>query len=350
MNPAEGMLRRVDVLQQRYRPAAFLFGVVKKYGDDNGGTLVTNIAYSGFVAVFPLLLVLVSGLGLVLAGDPHLRDQLINSAYSRFPVVGNQLHSNIHSLRRSSTIGLIVGLVVLIWGSQGVAQSGLYAMAEVWNVPGAVRPGYLKRLGRSLGFLAVMAIGLVVTTFLTGFSTFGRHNVLLGYLAVALGALVNIGQFYLAFRVLTPKQVSHRRLVPGAVVGGIGWTILQALGGYLVGHQLKGASATYGTFAFVLALLAWIYLGAELAVYSAEVNVVVADRLWPRGLVHPPLTEADQRSLSRQATQQQQRPEQQVEVTFSQEPMSQEQYLQRQAAGDPAEPPQGREAAESRHN
>ncbi len=59
MNPVERGIRRVDLAQQRHTPLAFVFGVVKKFGDDNGGVLVSNLAYSAFVSIFPLLLVLV---------------------------------------------------------------------------------------------------------------------------------------------------------------------------------------------------------------------------------------------------------------------------------------------------
>ena len=60
MNLVEKALRRLDTAQQRHQPAAFIFAVVKKFGDDNGGVLVTNLAYSAFVSVFPLLLILVT--------------------------------------------------------------------------------------------------------------------------------------------------------------------------------------------------------------------------------------------------------------------------------------------------
>ena len=49
MNPVEKVLRRADAAQQRHQPTAFVFGVVKKFGDDNGGVLVTNLAYAAFV-------------------------------------------------------------------------------------------------------------------------------------------------------------------------------------------------------------------------------------------------------------------------------------------------------------
>jgi hypothetical protein len=103
--------------------------------------------------------------------------------------------------------------------------------------------------------------------------------------------------------------------VPGAIVGGIAWTLLQILGTYLVHHFLHSDSA-YGIFATVLGLLAWIYLAVEITVYSAEVNVVVARRLWPRSMLQPPLTEADRASMALQALQNQRRAEQLVKVTF----------------------------------
>jgi hypothetical protein len=91
--------------------------------------------------------------------------------------------------------------------------------------------------------------------------------------------------------------------------------VLQVLGTYLVHHFLHSDSV-YGVFATVLGLLAWIYLAVEITVYSAEINVVLARRLWPRAIVQPPLTEADRASMALQALQNQRRPEQWVKVEF----------------------------------
>jgi uncharacterized BrkB/YihY/UPF0761 family membrane protein len=68
----------------------------------------------------------------------------------------------------------------------------------------------------------------------------------------------------------------------------------RAVGGYLVGHYLRHTSQVYGVFAIVLGLLFWLYLGARLTLYAAEVNVVAARRLWPRSLLQPPLATAGQ--------------------------------------------------------
>ena len=315
MNPIEKVTRRVDAFQQRHKATAFVFGLIKKYGDDNGGVLAANLAHSGFVSLFPLLLVLVTLLGLVAANDPAVRHQVLQAIAHQVPIIGHQLTGNAQELRRSSIIGLIVGLAVLIWGATGLAQAGLFTMMQVWNLPGPARPGYFPRLVRALVFLGVLGVGVVATTLLTSLGLYGHAS---GLLAVAGDVLVpatNVGMFFLSFRVLTPKGVPTRQLVPGAVLGGLVWTVAQALGAYVVGH-FRQTDAIYGAFGTVLVLVAWISLSVEITVYAAELNVVLARRLWPRSIVQPPLTEADRAVLAAQALQNQRRDEQRVQVSY----------------------------------
>ena len=315
MNPIERVIRRVDAAQQRHKTTAFVFGLIKKYGDDNGGVLAANLAHSGFVSLFPLLLVLVTLLGLVASNDPAVRHQVLQAIAHQVPIIGNQLTGNAQELRRSSIIGLIVGLAVLVWGASGLAQAGLFTMMQVWNLPGPARPGYFPRLGRALVFLGVLGIGVAATTLLTSLGLYGHAS---GLLAVAGDVLVpatNVGMFFLTFRVLTPKGVPTRQLVPGAVLGGLVWTVAQTLGAYVVGH-FRHTDAVYGAFATVLVLMAWISLSVEITVYAAELNVVLARRLWPRSIVQPPLTDADRAVLAAQALQNQRRDDQRVHVSY----------------------------------
>ena len=319
MNPVERAIRRVDVTQQRFTPAAFEFGVVKKYGDDNGGVLASNLAYSAFIALFPLLLVLVTLLGLIASVNPLFRADALKAVAGQVPLIGSQLTGNVHQLQRSSVIGLIVGLIGLIWGATGLAQSGLFTMEQVWNLPGPARPGYVQRLGRAALFLCLLGGGVIVTTGLASLNTYGLKGFWSVILVEVLVAAFNSGMYLGAFRALTPKGVPTRQLLPGAITGGILWTVLQVLGTYLVHHFLHSDSV-YGVFGTVLGLLAWVYLACEITVYSAEINVVLVRRLWPRSIVQPPLTEADRASMALQALQNQRRPEQHVEVTFDDRP------------------------------
>jgi YihY family inner membrane protein len=329
----ERVRRRLDVVQQGHRVPAVAVAVVKKFGDDQAGNLTSVIAYTGFVTLFPLLLVFFTVLGLVLADNPSARHSITTSALADFPLVGQQLQANIHTLQRSSVVGLVIGLLVLVWGSLGLAKAGMHAMAEVWNVPGPERPRTGAQILRSLEFLAVLAGGVIVSTGLAAFGTNGDHS-LLGVVAEALAVAVNIGQYLLAFRILTPPAVATRALVPGAVLGGVGWTVLLAVGGYVVGHQVRHAGAAYGTFGVVIGLVAWIYLGARLSLYAAELNTVLAGHLWPRTLVQPPFSEADQRVADLRLRTAIVRPEQRVDSTFDAPATTQAAYLAGDGQGD----------------
>ena len=338
MNPVERAIRRIDATQQRYTPTAFVFGVVKKYGDDNGGVLVSNLAYSAFLSLFPLLLVLVTILGLVASVNLSFRAQVLNAVAGQVPLIGHQLTDNVQQLKRSSVIGLIVGVIGLIWGASGLAQAGLFTMEQTWNLPGPVRPGFVQRLGRAGLFLCLLGGGVIVTTGLASLTTYLHNGLAFKVPIEVVTAAFNAGMYLGAFRALTPKGVPTRKLLPGAITGGIGWTVLQVLGTYLVHHFLHSDSV-YGVFGTVLGLLAWITLAVEVTVYSAEVNVVLARRLWPRSIVQPPLTEADRASMALQALQNQRRPEQHVEVTFDDRPADTEAPARTPQTPDEVAPP-----------
>jgi YihY family inner membrane protein len=316
MNQVERALRRVDRYQQRHGWIGFLFAVVKKFGDDKGGNLTALLAWNGFFAMFPLLLILVTGLGFLLGRHPALEQRLLHSTLAEFPIIGNQIQGNIHALRANG-IGLVVGLAGFLWGARGITQAGQHAMAEVWNIPGKQRPSFVTRQFRGLVLLLVFGLGVVATTALASLASFGRHTLLFGLGNLAASAAVNAALFLLALRVLTPGQVPTGQLLPGAAVAGVLFALLQAAGGYLVGHNLRHAQQLYGFFAIVLGLLSWLYLSAEVTLYGAEVNVVRARGLWPRSILQPPLTEADQRALIHLAKQEERRPEQAIHVEFT---------------------------------
>jgi YihY family inner membrane protein len=316
MSSLQRMLRRVDQAQQRSGPLSFAFAVVKKFGDDRGGLLSAMLAFYGFLSIFPLLLLLVTVLGFVDGGPHSLAHRIETSAFSQFPLVGSKLSSNIHALHHGNVFGLVVGVVVVLWGSQGAMQTAQHAQAEIWNVPAAVRPNFVARLGRTALMTAVLGVFLVATTVLAGLVTIGKHGVATAIGAAVLSLTLNVVLFGVAFRVLTPRQVDWSGLWPGALAGGGGWTVLQYVGGILVEHNLRNTSKVYGSFALVLGLIAFLYLSAQMTVYAAEINVVRARRLWPRSFAPPPLTPADRVVLSSLALESKRRPEQYVGVGF----------------------------------
>ncbi len=316
MNFVERIARRADRTQQGIRPVAFAVGVFKKFGDDRGSSLAALLTFYGFLSLFPLLLLLVTILGFFGGGEHSLVRRVENSAFSQFPVVGTKLSTNIHGLQGRSILGLVVGIVVVLWGSQGAIQTAQYAQSEIWNIPGVNRPSFWARLGRTYSMIVVLGLFLLVSTLAAGLVTIGHHGGLAVAGAVVASLAVNIGLFVVAFRLLTPKQIPWNDMVYGAIIGAAGWTVLQYLGGVLVEHSLRNTSKEYGTFALVLGLIGFLYLAAQVTLYASEFNVVRARHLWPRGMVQPPLTAADKEVLSSIALEGKRRPEQYVTTGF----------------------------------
>ncbi len=316
-----GMVSKLDEYQRRHRWLGLPIAVVYKFVDDLGGYLAALITYYGFLSLFPLLLIFSTVLGFLLPADPQLQQQLIDSALSQFPIIGDQLTSSAQPLRGSGS-GLVIGILVALYGGLGVAVAIQNALNQVWAVPVNKRPDPLRARLRSLLLLVLFGIGVLFTTLLSALGTAGQE---LGS-AVRVGAIVlsmvaNTGLFVLAFRTLTARAVSVRDVLPGAVMAAIGWQVLQSVGTIYVEYQLRGSSQVYGLFGIVLGLLAWIYLEALIIVLAAEVNVVLVQRLWPRALLTPvkedvDLTQADRRSYESYANAQKFRDAETIKVEF----------------------------------
>jgi len=315
MNPIERLVRGIDRFQQDHVGIAFPFAVVRKFGDDGGARLAALLAYYGFFSLFPLLAVATTILGRVLANDPELRERLLDSALRTMPLIGPGMAGNLHAFDAGG-LALAIAITVSVWSGLGAVKAFEHAMDTLWNVPERRRAGFVAANVRALGMLAVLASltfvsAIAATSDLLGAGVAGT---VAGW---AAALMLNAVLFLAAFRVLCSTAVPWARLVPGAAIGAVIWTVLLQVGGLYVARQVAGANQIYGTFALVVGLLAWLYLGAMVALYAAEVNVVLAERLWPRSLVQPPLTAADRSVLIRYARQSERRPEVEVDVRDS---------------------------------
>jgi inner membrane protein YhjD len=322
-----GVATQLDEHQRRHSSVALPLAVVYKLIDDQGTMLAAMITYYGFVSLFPLLLLLVTCLGFALTDNPGLQQQVLHSALRDFPVLGDQLAENVHSLH-GSTAAVVVGIVGSLYGGLGVSMALQNALNKVWAVPRAERPSLVGAYLRGFALLGVLSLGLVLTTSLAALT--GAVDSVAGLLVVgialrlcatAISVAVNAAVLLLIYRVLTFAAVPLRTLWPGAVVAAVLWQLLQVSGAYLVAHQLRGASATYGLFGIVLGLIAWIYLGALILVLGAEINTVWTRRLYPRSLQAPDpaaveLTDADRRAYSAYARTERQKRYQTVRSEF----------------------------------
>jgi hypothetical protein len=128
-----------DRFQQRHRWLGFPLSVLQKYADDKGGYLAATITYYDFFAIFPLLLVLTTVLGLVLRGHRDLYQSIVDSALGQFPVIGPELSSgSLHG----STLALGLGIAAALWAGMGVFLASQNAMNHLWggSVQAPARP------------------------------------------------------------------------------------------------------------------------------------------------------------------------------------------------------------------
>ena len=316
---------KIDGYQQSHSWLGFPLAVIYKFADDQGGYLTAILAYYGFLSLFPLLLLLTTALGFVLAGDLTAQHQILTSALSQFPIIGDQIRSNVTSLK-GSVVALAVGAGGSLYGGLGVAQAGQNAMNNIWGVPRNRRPNPVKARLKSVTAVLALGVGAVGTSVLSGiFTAAGTGSLHLGLLgrlvALTISLAGNIVLFVAGFRMLTAEHIHRRQLLPGAVAAAFAWQGLQTLGSYYVKHSLKNATQTYGLFGVVLGLVAFLHVASLLTLVCAEVNVVRARKLWPRSLLTPftdnvELTEADERSYESLATTQQAKGFEDIDVTF----------------------------------
>ncbi|MCZ4518651.1 YihY/virulence factor BrkB family protein [Rhodococcus ruber] len=317
---------RLDRLQRRRPVLGYPIAVVYKFVDDQGGYLAALITYYAFVSLFPALLLFSTVLGIVLVGSPELQQQILNSALGQIPVIGDELGRP--ERLGGGTVGLVVGVLGSLYGGLGVAVALQNAMNTAWTVPKNLRPDPIRARVRGLGLLSTVGLAVLAVTALNVLSAAGYFGPESGLVVFVVGTVFYIGVFVVAFRLATARPVSIGEVLPGAVVAGLIWQLLQTFGSVYVKYVVSNATVTNGVFAVVLGLLAFLYVTSVSIVLCIEINVVRVDRLFPRALLAPftddvELTEGDKLTYTGQAEAQRSTAFEEIEVTFEDPPSAQ---------------------------
>ena len=204
MNRIEKAFRAADALQQQHAWLAFPVAVWKKFGDDQAGNLAALIAYSALVAIFPLLLLLVTVLDIVFKNDPARQKKMVDYALANYPVIGTDLENSIGHLSQTG-IALAVAVIGIFIGALGVSNSLQNALNSAWEIPFARRPGFPWSWLRSAALIIVVGLGFIVTTALSVLAA-GVHVLPGGpsVLAIVVSLVLNFGLFWLGL------QARHR--------------------------------------------------------------------------------------------------------------------------------------------
>jgi YihY family inner membrane protein len=305
-----GIKEKVDRAQQQSKPAGVAFATFKKFSEDRSSNLASMIAFWGIFSIFPLFLVLVTVLAWVLPASD--RQSVFGDVAKMLPLLDP---SSVSALS-GSVLAVVFGSLTALWSGLGVVRTAQFAFDSVWEVPYHQRPGLVQQTLRSVWVLATIGVGLVLTTLISGFVVSSANGVSLGALGrvggYVLSAALDVGIFLAAFRILTSRSESMREVLPGALLSGLAFFVLQQISALIVSHYLQKAQSTYGHFATIITILWWFYLQAQITLLGAQLNVVLKERLYPRSLVDAPQTPADHRVLEAYAAERTYHPRQRV--------------------------------------
>jgi uncharacterized BrkB/YihY/UPF0761 family membrane protein len=241
------------------------------------GRNASVLAFFGFLSIFPLMLVATTILGFVLEGNEELQQEIIDGALDDIPVIGQELAADPTSIQ-GSVWALVIGLVAALWSSTKAFVGLQMAQDDIWEIPVDDRDAMPLQRGKALLGILFVGIAQIGSVVISG--AVSAADLPLGGRVLLLTATVAINVLTLLamFRWLTSASLTWGELWPGAVIAGIGFTVLQYFGTTLVKRLIDNASDTYGQFALVLGLVTWLGFLAIIALMSTELNAALARR------------------------------------------------------------------------
>lgn len=262
--------------------------VVLHYMENNGPLIASGMTYQALFALFAGLWFAFSVAGFVIAGDPALQNQLFSTINTLVPgliahdgasgAISSQTLLNTTALSWSSVVAL-AGVLLTTVGFLGTLRTAVRIMFDLPNP--ATNPVVLKL--KDLGLTVAFGLVVLLTSAISFLSNTALDFVLglLG-LADATGLqqfatsavsfvvllLLDTGLLITAFRVLSGVRIPIRRLLVGALLGGLGLAVLQTLGTALLGGATR--NPVLAAFATLIGVLLYFNFVCQVVLIAAS--------------------------------------------------------------------------------
>ena len=273
------------------RVATVVRSVVALYRERDIPFLAGSVAYSAFVSLIPLLLLLLIAASAF--GNEALRGYVIDVT-SRYLAPDTVAVIEQSITRGADRVGFsLLGFVALLWSVLKVFRTLDKAFSELYSaridagIVEQLRDGTIVLGAMTAAVLAMVAVGALIAlgpgllgiAAPDGAGWLGGVGSRLPLVRVASfpGLVVGLTVAFLPMYYVFPDvEVSLREALPGAVFAAVGWTLLQAA--FQVYVSLSSASRMYGAIGGVILLLTWLYFGAVAVLLGGATNVVLAGR------------------------------------------------------------------------
>lgn len=246
------------------------------FSEKNVTFLAGSIAYSAFVSLVPL--VMFSLLAVTVLGAPELQERIIEVATdSVSPSVGGVIEVMIEQQRGAgagSTVGAsLIGVLTLVWGALKVFRGLDTAFSEIYET--TAQESLVGQIKKSLLVLLTLTLGIIAMVGATSIVAFFSSIPFIGVVVPLLLIVGLVVAFFPMYYLFPDINIEPRDVLPGTIVGAVGWAILQVL--FQVYVSLSGGGDG-NLIASILLLVTWLYFSGVILLLGAVVNAVAVGR------------------------------------------------------------------------
>jgi membrane protein len=271
----------VRSMRRRWRWFDHLARAGGRYQRVQGELMAAGVTYYAFLGLFPVLLLAASIVGLVLAGDALLQEQLYTTIRETFPGgLGEELVDQLSGAIDGAGVTGIIALVGFLYAGLRTMDKLRIGMELIWkgrvdepdilrdNVADLLALVILGGIGLlSLGLTGLVTEGTAWVAELVGRDALPGYGTLTAVLGVALAVVADVAVFLWLLRAVPSTSYPLRRLLPGALFGAAGFEALKLIGGFYL--SLISDSVTASAFGGAVGLLVWINIVARFAFFTA---------------------------------------------------------------------------------
>ena len=262
----------------------------KKIGEDELSTRSAALSYYFVGALFPMLLFLLSLLGLFAGTGTQFRDTIMGGLARVVPGSASTLIANVLNqvIKSSSGVKLAAGIVGALWAASGGVSAIVNSLNQIYRTK-ETRPWWKQKaivVGLTLALAALIIVALVLVLYGGKIGEYIANAVGLGSVfSIVWNVLhwpVAFAAMFLSYSLIYyfGPNLQERRwywVTPGAVAG-VGLWLVASLGFRVYLHFFNSYSATYGSLGAVIVLMLWLYITGFAILVGGEVNWVIEDQ------------------------------------------------------------------------